>query len=64
MCTCDLQLIPNQRDKQSLTSKYSEQKYKISEAPQKNIAKTNTICMFHFNLHNCCEMRQHTFVKE
>lgn len=39
MCTCDLQLIPNQRDKQSFTSKYSEQKYKISKAPQKILQK-------------------------
>lgn len=39
MCTCDLQPIPNQRGKQSFTSKYSEQKYKISKAPQKILQK-------------------------
>lgn len=39
MCTFDLQLIPNQRDKQSLTPKYSDQKYKISKAPQKILQK-------------------------
>lgn len=63
MCTCDPQLISNQRGNKIEHQGIAIIKHKALKHRKMLQKRIQFACIIHYNSHTCCEMRQHTVLK-